>query len=113
MGFAFAAALLLGERKRTLIALSPRRFTAWGFVAGAIVPMGIAMVYQLTGHSSIAINLRAGLIFAGICGAIGATLAAASLRAARRMPVSLEETPRVHVPVMQRSLSGVHDPSTS
>src|SRR5437762_104143 len=38
MGLAFSAAVLLGERKRTLIALSPRRFAAWGFVAGAIVP---------------------------------------------------------------------------
>ena len=40
MGFAFAAAILLAERKRTLIALSQRRFSFWGFVAGALVPMG-------------------------------------------------------------------------
>ena len=93
MGFAFSAAVLLGERKRTLIALSPRRFAAWGFVAGAIVPMGVAAVYVLAGHSSIAINLRTGLIFSGVCGALGATLAALSLRAARRPALSLDARP--------------------
>ena len=99
MGFAFATTILLGERRRTLDALSSRRFTAWGFLAGAIVPMGIAMVYELTGRSSIAINLRAGVIFAGICGATGAILAAATLRAARRAPASLDdENPRARVP---------------
>jgi hypothetical protein len=101
MGLAFAGAVLLGERKRTLIALSPRRFAAWGFVAGAIVPMGVTTVYVLAGRSSIAINLRTGLIFAGICGAVGAALAAVSLRAARRAPLSRDETPRVRVPLIQ------------
>ena len=83
MGGAFAAAVLLAERKRTLAALSHRRFAAWGFAAGAIVPMTIGIAYELTGHSSIAINLRTGFVFAGICGAIGAALAATTLRAAR------------------------------
>jgi len=100
MGLAFATAMLLGERRRTLGALSPRRLTAWGFIAGAIVPMGIATVYELTGHSSMATNWRAGLIFAGICGAAGATLAAVSLRAARRTESSLDESHRVHVPII-------------
>jgi hypothetical protein len=94
-GCLFATALLLGERRRTLAALSPRRFTAWGFLAGAIVPMGIAIICEMTGRSSVAINLRAGIVFAGICGAAGAALAAATLRAARRAPVSLDdEDPR-------------------
>jgi hypothetical protein len=99
MGFTFATAVLLGERKRTLVALSPRRFPAWGFLAGAIVPMGFATFLELTGRSSDSFNLRVGLIFAGICGATGATLAAATLGAARRAPVSLDdENPRVRVP---------------
>jgi hypothetical protein len=100
MGFAFAAVVLLGERKRTLIALSPRRFAAWGFVAGAIVPIGLTAVYVLTGHSSMAINMRAGVIFAGICGALGAGVAALSLRAARRTPSSRHETSEIRVPVI-------------
>jgi hypothetical protein len=100
MGFAFATAVLLGERRRALDALSPLRFKIWGFIAGALVPLGGAMIYELTGNSSAAINLRAGVIFAGICGAAGAALAAASLRAARRAPTSLDETARVRVPVI-------------
>jgi hypothetical protein len=100
MGLAFALVMLAGERKRTLAALSPRRLAAWGFVAGAIVPMGIATITELTGHSSIAINLRTGVIFAGICGTLGAALAVASLRAARRAPVTPAEEPQVRVPVI-------------
>jgi hypothetical protein len=99
MGFTFATAVLLGERKRALVALSPRRFAAWGFLAAAIVPMGFATFLELTGRSSDSFNLRVGLIFAGICGATGATLAAATLRAARRAPVSLDdENPHPRVP---------------
>jgi len=48
-------------------------------IAGAIVPVGMVAIHVLTGHSSIAINLRGGLIFGGICGTIGAALAAISL----------------------------------
>jgi hypothetical protein len=48
MGFAFSVAVLLGARRRTVMALTPRRFAAWGFVAGAIVPMGMATIYVLT-----------------------------------------------------------------
>ena len=99
MGFAFATAVLLGERKRTLVALSPRRFAAWGFLSGAIVPIGIAIVAQLTSRSSESFNRQTGLIFAGISGVVGAGLAAATLGAARRPPASLdEENPRTRVP---------------
>jgi hypothetical protein len=100
MGLAFASAVLVGGRKSTFIALSPRRFALWGFVAGAVVPIGGAMIAELTGHSSVAINVRAGLIFAGICGVLGATLASAMLRAARRAPASFDDADRVRVPVM-------------
>jgi hypothetical protein len=51
----------------------------------------------LTGNSSSAINLRGGLIFPLVCGVFGAALAAMTLRAARRAPVSLDETVRVPV----------------
>jgi hypothetical protein len=95
MGLAFATAIMLGERRRVITALSPRRFAAWGFAAGAIVPMGMAAVYVLAGHSSVAINLRTGVIFAGICGVVGAGLAAVSLRAARRVSGSLNDAHRV------------------
>ncbi|MEO7086279.1 MAG: hypothetical protein ABI442_03100 [Gemmatimonadaceae bacterium] len=100
MGLAFAAAVALGERGQAFVALSPRRFVAWGFGAGAIVPTGMATIYVLTGHSSIAINLRTGLIFAGICGALGASLAAMTLRAALGAPVAFDETPQVAVRVI-------------
>lgn len=91
MGLAFAGVVLAGERKRTLAELSSRRMASWGFVAGAIVPMGIATIAELTGHSSVATNLRSGIIFADICGALGAALAIATLRAARRAPISPAE----------------------
>src|SRR6059058_2543844 len=52
MGLAFAAAVILGEGKRTFASLTPRRFAAWGFVAGAIVPLGGATTYVLMGQSS-------------------------------------------------------------
>ena len=100
MGLAFATAILAGERKRTLGALSSRRLAVWGFVAGAIVPMGIATIAELTGRSSVATNLRSGLIFGGICGALGAALAVASLRAARRAPISAAEASEVRAPVI-------------
>ena len=87
MGFAFATAILLGERKRTLAALSPRRLAIWGFLSGAIVPMAFATFLELTDRSSDSFNLQIALIFAGICGATGASLAAATLAAARRAPV--------------------------
>src|SRR5262245_16573422 len=54
MGFAFATSILLGERRRTFTALSSRRFTVWGFVAGAVVPIGIAAIYEMTGRSTFA-----------------------------------------------------------
>jgi len=100
MGVAFAAAILLRERGRSVVALSPRRFAAWGFLAGAIVPIGIATLYELTGRSTVAINLRAGAVFAGICGVAGAALAVASLRAARRAAATREEDSRVRAPVI-------------
>src|SRR4051794_34479784 len=55
MGMAFATAILLGERKRSFGALSTRRFAAFGFIAGALVPLGMATFYEITGHSSPAI----------------------------------------------------------
>lgn len=60
MGLAFAAAVMLAERSRTRTTLSLRRFTTWGFLAGAIVPVGLAIVYELTGRSSPGFDLRAG-----------------------------------------------------
>jgi hypothetical protein len=100
MGLAFAMIVLGGERKRTLAAPSSRRFAAWGFVAGAIIPFGMATIAELTGRSSVATNLRSGVIFAGICGALGAALAVATLRAARRAPISPAEAPEVRAPVI-------------
>ena len=48
MGLAFATAVLLGERRSAVGALSPLRFATWGSLAGAIVPIGIATVNVLT-----------------------------------------------------------------
>src|SRR5262245_26168716 len=90
MGFTFATAVLLGERKRTLVALSPRRFAAWGFLAGAIIPIAFATFVEVTGRSSGSFNLRVGLIFGGICGAHGATLAGAALGAGRREAMAID-----------------------
>jgi len=100
MGLVFATTVLLSERKRTLATLSSRRFAVWGFVGGAIVPIGMATIYTLLGRTSPVINLRSGVVFAGICGALGAALAASSLRAARRTPAALDEAARVHAPVV-------------
>jgi hypothetical protein len=82
-----------GSRNRGDVGSRARRHA---FAALTIVPMGMATIHVLTGHSSIAINLRAGLIFAGICGAAGAALAAISLRAARG-PVDASAPDRVSV----------------
>jgi hypothetical protein len=48
MGLAFSLAVIVGARRRSFGALTPRRFAAWGFVAGAIVPMGMATIYVLS-----------------------------------------------------------------
>ena len=100
MGLAFAMVVLTGERNRKFAELSSRRLAIWGFVSGAIVPMGIATIAELAGRSSVATNLRSGVIFAGICGALGAALAVASLQAARRAPISEDEAPTVRAPVI-------------
>jgi hypothetical protein len=100
IGFIFAMTVLIGERKRTLAALSPRRFALWGFVGGATIPLGIAAIYELMGYSSPAINLRAGIVFAGVCGCLGTTLAALSLRAARRPLISIHLTGHVRAPLI-------------
>jgi hypothetical protein len=90
MGFVFATAILLGERRHTFGALSARRFAAWGFVGGAIIPMGYSLIAASLGFGSMA-TLRSNIIFALMSGAAGAALAVVSLRAARRAPPSLEE----------------------
>ncbi|HEY4307428.1 MAG TPA: hypothetical protein VGM82_23345 [Gemmatimonadaceae bacterium] len=84
MGFIFATSVVAAERRRSLESLSLRRFTAWGFVAGAAVPLSMSAFAVLSGDTSLANNLRGGIIFGGICGVLGAVLAAASLLAARR-----------------------------
>lgn len=84
IGLVFATTVASVERRRSLNSLSPRRFAAWGFIAGAAVPLSITTVANLTGQSSPANDLRAGIVFGGICGILGAALAAASVRAARR-----------------------------
>jgi hypothetical protein len=99
MGLAFSIAILLGERKRSFAALSPRRFAAWGFAAGLVVPIGMAAVSLLTSRSTTAFNSQAFVVFAGICGVTSATLAAATLRAARRAPASLDAERGLRAPV--------------
>ena len=42
MGLAFATAIVLGERRKNIEGLSPRRLVAWGFLAGATAPFGVA-----------------------------------------------------------------------
>lgn len=82
-GLAFSGTIMLFERKRILGTLSPWRFTLWGFSAGAFVSI-IATAAALTvGRRSAITNWTTGLIFAAVSGAIGATVAALSLRAAR------------------------------
>ena len=100
MGLAFAVAISVAEGKRSLAALSSRRFAIWGFVAGAIVPMGIGAIAQLTGRTGPGTTLTSGVVFGGICGVLGSALAVASLRAARQAPASLAEAPEVHSPVI-------------
>ena len=88
IGLGFATAVLIAERRRTLSGLSSRRFAAWGFLAGAIVPLSLAAFYTFKSSGSFATQMRGGLFTAAICGVTGAALAVASLRAARRSPVT-------------------------
>jgi hypothetical protein len=91
-GSAFAIALMVAERRRTLDALSKARVALWGAVGGAALPaallvltriwpeFGIAGVtFRLTGLTRTLVTLLAS-------GAFGAGLAITHLVLARRLP---------------------------
>jgi hypothetical protein len=80
------------ERKRIFGTLSPRRFALWGFSAGAIIPIIATAAALAAGRGSATTLWKTDVIFAGISGAIGATVAALSLRAARRAASPVEDS---------------------
>jgi len=82
MGLIFATAIVLGERRKTIEALSPRRLAAWGFLAGATVPFGVAAIDRWGWHSP-GLRLWSAVVWSGIFGVTSAALALANLRAAR------------------------------
>jgi hypothetical protein len=96
MGLVFAAAVASIERRRPLRSLSLRRFARWGFLAGASIPVGMAMVSALIGQSSPVNGLRAGVLFGGVCGVLGAAVAVASVRAARSHHAAVVDDPSSH-----------------
>ena len=80
----FATALILTQRKRTLADLSARRFTVLGLAAGVVIPFAVSLfvvTYALDGSFTETVVIS--LVMAGICGAVGAGLAATTLRLAR------------------------------
>lgn len=100
MGLLFATTVVSLGRRRSLDSLSPLRFAIWGFVAGASVPLCIALVVATLGESSPATGLRAAIVFGGISGVLGAALAVASLRAARGAHNATEHDSRVRATVI-------------
>jgi hypothetical protein len=82
-GVVFGGSLMLAERRREFHELSSRRFSLWGFGAGAALPLVVAPLYRLVGRSSGGVDWRLALIFSVFCGATGAGVAALSLRIAR------------------------------
>jgi hypothetical protein len=84
IGTLFAGTVMLAERKQHLGSLSSRRFAVWGFAAGAAVPLILTVATRLAGHSSSNADVRLALVFALVCGGVGAGVALMSLRWAQR-----------------------------
>jgi hypothetical protein len=86
-GLAFAGAVLALARHRTLDRLSTRRVALWGFAAGALLPaVSAAVLATAGGLAGRAGGPVAACLLVAATGLLGAGMAAASLRAARRGP---------------------------
>ena len=92
IGTLFTGTIMLAERQQSLGSISSRRFGLWGFGAGAALPLAVTAASRLAGHSSINTDVRLAVIFALFCGTVGASVAIASLRLARRTgPTSVHD----------------------
>lgn len=81
-GVIFSGLLIALERGRTLGSVSSRRFSAWGIVAGVLVPLYPCAL--LLGRAMMPGGWLTASLVCGIGGMIGLTIAQASLRVARR-----------------------------
>ncbi|MES2177090.1 MAG: hypothetical protein V4550_04430 [Gemmatimonadota bacterium] len=88
IGVLFSGALITAERRRTLASLSTKHSAAWGFLAGACVPLPFAMAFGVLPLLSTPV-LAAGTFGYGV---IGMLLAAGTVGMARRAPALPSET---------------------
>lgn len=81
-GAAFSGLLIALERGRTLDTLSTQRFSAWGIVAGVLVPLYPCL--HLLSRGGLPGGWLAVAVSCGFGGTMGFAIAHMSLRAARR-----------------------------
>ena len=98
MGALFAATIIVTQRSRTVADLSAPKFRLFGLAAGAAVSFVTSLLILLPTGRSLADSLAPGLIIAGVCGAIGASVAAFTLRLARRAEETVEPNAPAHTP---------------
>ena len=93
-GFSFAGILAVAERRHTLEQLATVRLALWGFLGGALLPIGTAALWN------IAYGVRMfGTVMpywvVGVAGALGAVLASMQLSLARKLPAGAGESRRL------------------
>ena|ERR1041384_887044 len=101
-GTAFAVLLSLAERRRTVDTLPSARVAAWGALGGALFPLSTYTLWRIWPQLTLAgVSVHFGgvsdAVFAVLLSsAVGAGVAAAHLRLARRLPanVSQRQLPR-------------------
>jgi hypothetical protein len=84
IGLVFAGTIAVGERRQTVSSLSTGWFTLAGFSAGALVPILVTAALLIPRHDIAGRLAGTGLRLSLICGVVGAGIAAATLRLARR-----------------------------
>ena len=95
LGTGFASLLSLMERNRTLSELSVARGGAWGFVAGAALPLLANLMTIALFGSSVAVGTLIPALLGGAVsyGVLTAALACGTVALAKRAPSELESTP--------------------
>lgn len=89
-GIVFSVTVMLAERRQTLATLSPRRFTRWGILAGALGSATVAAVFIAVFMPAAFVTAAGWSLAASVSavpvvgGALGGATATASLKAARR-----------------------------
>jgi len=85
-GALFATIVMLAERRGDFATLTSRRFALWGFGAGSLFIGGANLAYGLAGRWPLGLSDVAWTAFYGV---VGASIALATLRVARRHSHSL------------------------